>query len=723
VVRVETDLYPGGRRAASAVLITPLIQGSDDIMTGYIRDVFRTRWADRDVVIKRYNHISLVHSLRDSVGRSRAGRSWRSGRRLCNLGIPTPRPLACIDEYKGLLVWRSYLVTEYVDGTNLEHVLNDEHVSAGRKRRLVHQTLRLMNRVAQHNISYGDMKHANIRCIGDRIVLTDLDGMEVASMPWLRQRGGDTAGFLSGVAGDRDCEDGTGRHDGGRPRFVKLRRNGCHLSVSSAFRMPDLEDGLLAGPEAVRQRFQAEPVCSASSSRVHRFVAIFDGMPRMLYLKEYLHRSWLDRVKHWFRRDRAVRSAWASRMLQEHGFEAPEVVAVGEIWSGLAGSTAFTVTLAIAGTEAIDRYFMDGSGAVARSLRERRLLLRQFGQIVGRMHRDGIAHGDLRLGNVLVRNRDGRWEFFFIDNERTRKFSRLPDRLRLKNLVQICFKSPRGLSRTDRMRFFIAYWGQAAEGDWHRNDLVRKVIEKTEGRMGDNRRIRREMQRRLTTCDDCLEIRTRRYTGVFYRDFCQETDVAAFVERIDAQMDAGQIIKRDEITCVSRLTWNKRDIVVKRYSHQGLLHALRHTIKKSRARRAWTHAHRLQILGIGTPRVLGFLERREGPLVWQSYLITEYTDAPTLQNVLRDDRTTDAGRAEARRQVIRLLHEMDKYRITHGDLKDKNILITQQGPWLMDLDSMKVHRSKWYFRIERKKDRARLDGNWQTGACERGRMD
>ena len=93
-----------------------------------------------------------------------------------------------------------------------------------------------------------------------------------------------------------------------------------------------------------------------------------------MYLKEYLHRSWLDRVKHWFGRDRAVRSAWASRMLQEHGFDAPEVVAVGEIRSSLARSTAFTVTLAIAGTEAIDSYFMYGSDAGVRSLRERRRL-------------------------------------------------------------------------------------------------------------------------------------------------------------------------------------------------------------------------------------------------------------------------------------------------------------------------------------------------------------
>jgi hypothetical protein len=72
------------------------------------------------------------------------------------------------------------------------------------------------------------------------------------------------------------------------------------------------------------------------------------------------------------------------------------------------------------------------------------------------MHRAGIIHGDLRPGNVLARKVADGWEFFFLDNERTRKWPWLPMRLRLKNLVQINML-PEGISRTDRMRFFQAY--------------------------------------------------------------------------------------------------------------------------------------------------------------------------------------------------------------------------------------------------------------------------
>ena len=257
-----------------------------------------------------------------------------------------------------------------------------------------------------HGICHGDMKHTNIRCVDNRVVLTDLDGMEVASLPWLCRRARDTARFLLPlrVPADVDASDAYERRDEGSLSFVKLTRDGCRLWINADYRQADLEDALLAGPDAVRQRFKAEPVRSAASSRVHRLAAAFNARQRALYLKEYLHRSFLDQMKHWIRPNRAIRSAWASRMLQACGFGAPDMVGVGEIGSGLVGSRAFTVTLEIANAVPIYRYFVDDSnGAPSCSLQERRQLLRQFGQTIGRMHRDAIVHGDLRLGNVLVR--------------------------------------------------------------------------------------------------------------------------------------------------------------------------------------------------------------------------------------------------------------------------------------------------------------------------------
>jgi tRNA A-37 threonylcarbamoyl transferase component Bud32 len=101
------------------------------------------------------------------------------------------------------------------------------------------------------------------------------------------------------------------------------------------------------------------------------------------------------------------------------------------------------------------------------------------------MHAAGIFHGDLRLGNVLVQKNEGQWRFFFIDNERTKKFYHLPDSLRLKNLVQVnMFRE--GISRTDRLRFFKAYLKENPSIVRKRNKWAKKIVTKT------NRRLRRK---------------------------------------------------------------------------------------------------------------------------------------------------------------------------------------------------------------------------------------
>jgi len=75
---------------------------------------------------------------------------------------------------------------------------------------------------------------------------------------------------------------------------------------------------------------------------------------------------------------------------------------------------------------------------------------------------------------------------------------------------------------------------------------------------------------------------------VFNRAFCQEAKPFDFIEKIDALMDKGQIFKNGDTSYVSRLTWNDKDVVVKRYNHRGFIHSLRHTIKRRVA--AWTSA-------------------------------------------------------------------------------------------------------------------------------------
>lgn len=436
-----------------------IIKSGDNI------DVCRAAWQGRDVVVKWYKHVSLLHSLRYTFKRSRARRAWTNGRRLLALDVATPRPLAYIDEHCGPLLWQSCLVTEYVGSPMLDSVLRDPRVPDGRKRRMIHQTLRLIDRLGLHGVNHSDMKHTNILWNGSRIVLTDLDGMEVHRLPWLQRqrRGRDIARFLRGITTllrqEAETHTATQSRESSHcePSFVRRKQDTGTLWVCPYWRNEKLEKNLLGGQEALARHFQLESVPSAESSCVCRFRATFDRTENTVFLKEYLPRSALDGLKHLFRPARAMRAMRASEMLKRHGFNVAEVLMMGKTKTGVLKDRSFLATLEIANARPVyDVLAEEPEASEGCSLQEKRQLLRQLGHTIGRMHRDNILHGDLRLRNVLARKSDGSWELFLLDNERTRKLRRLWAGLRLKNLVQVNML-PTQASNTDRLRLFRAY--------------------------------------------------------------------------------------------------------------------------------------------------------------------------------------------------------------------------------------------------------------------------
>ena len=194
--------------------------------------------------------------------------------------------------------------------------------------------------------------------------------------------------------------------------------------------------------------------------------------------------------------------------------------------------------------------------------------------------------------------------------------------------------------------------------------------------------------------------------AVFDRGFCLGIEPIDFIQQLDTLMNKGNILKQGNTSFVSHLIWNDKDIVVKRYNHKGLIHSLRHTLKWSRAKRGWLNGHRLLMLNMATPKPLAFIEQYKGLLLWNSYLITEYVNGPMLYNFRRDGNVTEKENATVNQQVLEMLDNLGKYKISHGDLKHSNILVTNKGPMIPDLDGMKVHKSSLMYKVRKAKDMA-----------------
>ena len=288
--------------------------------------------------------------------------------------------------------------------------------------------------------------------------------------------------------------------------FDKIRQGECTLHINRNFRNNNLEQALLAGEKELQQCYRLTAIRSSKFTRVYKFTAKFNdanpvrnskedkrvgqkakisnGANRGVYFKQYLSRSVWDFIKHLFRTSRVRRAFNATMMLAENGFDAPSVIAIGEYKFNLLHTKDFLVTLGVENAKRVYQCLFDRlENLTKEQLRSKRKLIRAFGQIVGKAHARGIFHGDLRLGNVLARQENGGWQFFFLDNERTRRFHGLPFRLRLKNLVQVNMFPPAYISNTDRLRFFREYWTENEKGKSEEIALIKKILKKTNRRL------------------------------------------------------------------------------------------------------------------------------------------------------------------------------------------------------------------------------------------------
>jgi tRNA A-37 threonylcarbamoyl transferase component Bud32 len=263
------------------------------------------------------------------------------------------------------------------------------------------------------------------------------------------------------------------------PGFVTVSAGACALVVRSDLRQTEFLQLLAGGEAELDRRYVLERIGSALSSRVFRFSIPLQGADSIVYYKEYVDRSVWDALKHTVRASRARRAFAASMMMAEQGFNVPEVVAVGQTRTGLLTKGCFLLTSAVMASQPV--YVLlaeDSSGLDTAALRRKRDLIRTLGHTIGRMHRQGIVHGDLRPGNILARWADGRWQLFFLDNERTRRWPWMPTRLRRKNLVQVGMV-PGGVSRTDYLRFWRAYLAECPQLRPRHKQWARRVYART----------------------------------------------------------------------------------------------------------------------------------------------------------------------------------------------------------------------------------------------------
>lgn len=149
---------------------------ADWLKRGNSASVVRVDIDGRPRVIKRYNLKNLGHWLRRCWRPSRAWHSWRNAQRLALWGLPTPRPVALLENRFGCLRARAWYVSEYVPGEPLGAAL--AAADPARREALLDRLCALLMDLKRLNLSHGDLKATNLLVDQENnLMLLDLDAL------------------------------------------------------------------------------------------------------------------------------------------------------------------------------------------------------------------------------------------------------------------------------------------------------------------------------------------------------------------------------------------------------------------------------------------------------------------------------------------------------------------------------------------------------------------
>ena len=223
---------------------------------------------------------------------------------------------------------------------------------------------------------------------------------------------------------------------------------------------------------------EQQEITSSQHSHVCKAILNNGDTPTSVYFKGMDFKSPRDAIKQQFNKSRAIKAFEAELLLQSLGFGAPTTLLTGWRQRKLFLKDSF-FTLSAALTDYEDLYTTVAQLGKQPAHRKR-AFIQQLSATIARMHRENIGHGDLRAGNVMCKY-SKEWRFSLIDNERTRKYRKLPEKIRIKNLVQLNLLISPVINTSDRQRFFDNY-SLLCYGQINRT-LLTKVIDKTRRRL------------------------------------------------------------------------------------------------------------------------------------------------------------------------------------------------------------------------------------------------
>jgi tRNA A-37 threonylcarbamoyl transferase component Bud32 len=436
-------------------------------------------------------------------------------------------------------------------------------------------------------------------------------------------------------------------------------------------------------------------------SGAHRVVYRVDLPESPVYLKHDRGVAWWHRWLGWLRTSPSRREWVKAQEIARRNVPTITAVAYGQVVSGPAAGESFFISRAIQQARALDEFIVCELPALERAAqaRTRRQLVDRLAHLLAQVHRAGIDHDDLHIGNLLARVENGEIQLHVIDVPNVRLGRPLGWRRSQASLVMLASSFRYLATRAEKWRFWRTYLVSRPEfAQQDRKAAFRQMQSNLQRYLASVYRSRDK--RALASNRDYIRLRA---AGT--RANAVQGVGAAQLQRFAADPHALIAANLHKPIKLARSSWlvegemeiDGRLVAVGYKRHQPVTwrRKLASRLVETRARRAWRAGHALLARGIATPRPLLMCETSNRA----SYLATEWiVGAINLHHYCWE---LSILTPIARRQAVRaaaatlgaLIGELHLWGFVHRDLKASNIIVAPQDSeiraYLVDLDGLR----------------------------------
>jgi tRNA A-37 threonylcarbamoyl transferase component Bud32 len=343
---------------------------------------------------------------------------------------------------------------------------------------------------------------------------------------------------------------------------------------------------------------------------------------------------------------------------------------------------------------------------MAETDEKRSELLKRIAVVIAEQHEAGLKQKDLHSGNFLLSDND----IYTIDGDTVdtgQVGTPLPKAMSLNNLGLFLAQ----LTPDFDHLFSAAFQAYAAKRSWHAdkslfNDLLKEV------KFQRKNRKKKYLNKIFRECTAFVCHKSWNSYMVCERNF-YHGEMKKLITDPDLVIDSSRLLKDGNSATVALAEVNGKLLVVKRYNIKNFIHALKRCARNTRAWSSWRNAHRLESLGIPTPKPIAFLEKRWGPFRSTSYYITEYVEGTDLYRLIVPDKLKELNIEVLAKRFGEILRSLANASMSHGDFKSKNFISSDARMYIIDIEGIKEHWFKWRLQKALKRDCERFMRNWE----------